>query len=81
MRNPTSFGFPKNVSHLILQFKIDLKRTVVFGDNHNDISMFQVAGLSIAMGNAEEELKRVADHITLTNDESGVSDAIYKYIL
>ncbi len=62
-------------------FNIDLKRTVVFGDNHNDISMFQVAGLSIAMGNAEEELKRVADHITLTNDESGVSDAIYKYIL
>lgn len=60
---------------------IDLENTAVFGDNHNDISMFKVAGLSIAMGNAEEELKRIADHITLSNDELGVSRAIYKYIL
>lgn len=60
---------------------MNLKDTVVFGDNHNDISMFKVAGLSIAVANAEEDLKRVADHITLSNDESGVSHAIYKYIL
>jgi len=61
--------------------EMDLKRTVVIGDNHNDISMFEVAGLSIAMGNADDELKRIADYITLSNDESGVSHAIYKYIL
>jgi len=60
---------------------MDLSCTAVFGDNHNDISMFEVAGLSIAVGNAEEELREIADHITLSNDESGVSHAIYKYIL
>jgi len=60
---------------------IDLESTVAFGDSHNDISMFEVAGLSIAMGNAEEELKRIADYITLSNDESGISHAIYKYVL
>jgi hydroxymethylpyrimidine pyrophosphatase-like HAD family hydrolase len=43
--------------------------------------MLEVAGLSIAMGNAEEELKEIADYITVSNDESGVSHAVYKYIL
>ncbi|MFY9497517.1 MAG: Cof-type HAD-IIB family hydrolase [Tepidanaerobacteraceae bacterium] len=60
---------------------IDLRYTVAFGDNHNDMSMLEVAGLSIAMGNAEEELKEIADYITVSNDESGVSHAVYKYIL
>jgi len=69
------------LSILAKHFGIDLERTVVFGDNYNDISMFELAGMSIAMGNAEEELKRIADYITLSNDESGVSRAIYKYIL
>ncbi len=60
---------------------MDLKDTVVFGDNYNDISMFKVAGLSIAVANAEEDLKQAADYITLSNDESGVGHAIYKYVL
>jgi Cof subfamily protein (haloacid dehalogenase superfamily) len=60
---------------------MDLEDTVVFGDNHNDISMFKVAGLPIAMANSEEELKQIATHITLSNDESGVSQGIYKYVL
>jgi len=66
---------------LAKHLNIDLRRTAVFGDNHNDISMFKVAGLSIAMGNAEEELKEIADYVTLSNNQSGVSHAIYKYIL
>lgn len=66
---------------LAKHLNIDLESTAVFGDNHNDISMFQVAALSIAMGNAEEKLKKIANHITLSNDDSGVSHGIYKYIL
>lgn len=52
-----------------------------FGDNHNDISMLMEAGLSVAMGNAEEEVKRHASFVTLTNDEFGVAYAIEKCIL
>ena len=63
------------------QLDMDLKATVVFGDNYNDASMFKVAGLSVAVANAEAELKHIATHITLSNDESGVSHGIYKYIL
>lgn len=60
---------------------IPLEDTVAIGDEKNDIPMFNVAGLSIAMGNAEEEVKKHSDIVTLTNDENGVAYAIEKYIL
>ncbi|MFL6554886.1 MAG: Cof-type HAD-IIB family hydrolase [Bacillus sp. (in: firmicutes)] len=59
---------------------IPLEETVAIGDQYNDIPMFKVAGFSIAMGNAEEEIKSMSDYITLTNDENGVAYAI-DYIL
>jgi len=62
-------------------FNIPMEDTVAIGDNHNDSGMFEVAGLSIAMGNAEDEIKEMTDVVTLTNDENGVAHAIYKYIL
>lgn len=45
------------------------------------MSMFEVAGLSIEVDNAVEELKQIADFTTLSNDDSGVGHGIYKYIL
>ncbi|WP_026567398.1 Cof-type HAD-IIB family hydrolase [Bacillus sp. UNC41MFS5] len=62
-------------------FQIPLEDTVAIGDENNDIPMFKAAGLSIAMGNAEEEVKKHSDLVTLTNDEHGVAYAIEKYIL
>ena len=60
---------------------IRLEQVCVFGDYYNEISMFNKAGLSIAMGNAVEELKGVADYITDDNDSEGVSKAIEKILL
>jgi Cof subfamily protein (haloacid dehalogenase superfamily) len=54
---------------------------VAIGDGHNDIGMLQLAGLGVAMGNADDEVKRVADYITLSNAEEGVADAIEKMVL
>lgn len=48
---------------------------VVFGDGLNDISMIQKAPLGIAMGNAIDEVKEVADFITKRNDEDGIEYA------
>ncbi len=62
-------------------FGIPLEDTVAIGDEMNDIPMFNVAGLAIAMGNAEEEVKKHSDMVTLTNDENGVAYAIEKYVL
>ena len=54
---------------------------VAFGDNHNDIGMLQLAGLGVAMGNANEEVKMAADYVTLSNAEDGVAAVIEDLIL
>lgn len=51
------------------------------GDQENDFTLVEQAGLGIAMGNAIEKVKEVADYITKTNDESGVAYAIRKFAL
>ena len=56
------------------------EETMSFGDGENDIPMIKAAGLGIAMGNALDTVKAVADTVTLTNDENGVAAAIRKYI-
>ncbi len=53
-----------------------LEETMAIGDNFNDASMLRIAGKSVAMGNAAEEIKAMCDEITGTNEESGVSKAI-----
>lgn len=59
---------------------IEMADVMAIGDNRNDLELIQSAGLGIAMGNAEEELKRVADQITTTNDKDGVAYAIQNYL-
>ena len=54
---------------------------IAIGDGHNDIPMIAYAGLGIAMENAEKDLKKQADFITLSNDSDGVGYAIKKFIL
>lgn len=53
---------------------------MAFGDAQNDISMIKYAGIGIAMGNAVDELKAVADEITDTCEEDGIARFIDKYI-
>ena len=49
------------------------------GDGYNDLSMLKFAGLGIAMGNAQEPVKKAANYITLSNEEDGVAEAIDKF--
>lgn len=55
---------------------IRLEETMAMGDNYNDLSMFRVVGRSVAMGNANDDIKAQCTHVTLKNDESGVGEAI-----
>lgn len=59
---------------------IKQEEIIVMGDGGNDIPMFEVAGLKVAMGNAREELRQKADYITDDNNSSGVAKAIKKFI-
>jgi Cof subfamily protein (haloacid dehalogenase superfamily) len=57
------------------------EEVAAIGDNHNDIGMLQFAGLGIAMGNAHDEVKAAANHVTNSNAEEGVALAIEEKIL
>ncbi len=55
---------------------VDMENVIAFGDSHNDMAMIKEAGIGVAMGNAEEDVKEIADHIAPSNDEEGVAYTI-----
>lgn len=60
---------------------VPLAQTAAIGDGGNDPAMFHVAGLSIAMGQAEETVKRQANVVTGSNVEDGAAEAFERFIL
>ena len=73
----TSFHINKatGMDSVIHYFNADIKDTIAIGDGFNDLSMFEKAHLSVAMGNAPQEIKDKADRITTSLDEDGVYNA------
>lgn len=61
------------------KLEIDPSEVMAFGDQLNDVSMIKFAGLGVAMGNACDGLKEVADEITLSNNEDGIAHILHKY--
>lgn len=51
---------------------IALEHIVAVGDNYNDAEMIRAAGMGVAMGNAPEDVKRLAQYVTDTNDRDGI---------
>ena len=68
-------GKQEGISAILDHYKIKVEETMAFGDGHNDISMMRQAPISIAMGNAIDEVKEVATYITKSNQEDGIEYA------
>lgn len=60
-------------------YQVPRERIIAFGDEKNDMHMIEYAGIGVAMENAVEELKNVADHITKSNEEDGVGVFLADY--
>lgn len=58
---------------------ISKDKTIAIGDNENDIEMIEYAGLGIAVGNATDSVKKIADLVTVTNDEDAVARVIWDF--
>lgn len=76
---------PKSVSklsaiQLLLSADESLADVISFGDNYNDIDMLQHSGCAVAVENAREEVKSIANHITLKNTEHGVAEFIKQHL-
>lgn len=70
----------KAVMRIAEERGISLKDVMTIGDNYNDVSMLEVAGVSFAMGNAEEGVKKIAKYQADTNVNAGVGKAILRAI-
>lgn len=69
------------IKFLIDRYQIQREDTLAIGDNFNDMDMIAFAGIGVAMGNAPNEVKAVADYVTMTNDDNGVAKALMKFIV
>ena len=76
--SPASITKGSGLRELCDFLQIDLAQTVAIGDAPNDIEILQTAGLAVAMGNASDEIKNLADFVTLNNDSDGVAAAVEK---
>lgn len=74
--NSTNVSKGSSIKWLCNKLSIDLDDIMAFGDGDNDISMFEVVGKAVAVGNAVEKLKVIANDVAL----SCSCDGIYKYI-
>ncbi len=60
---------------------IDRDEIMACGDSRNDWPMLRDAGFAVAMGNADEDTKKLADFVTKSNEEDGVAYAVEKFVL
>jgi Cof subfamily protein (haloacid dehalogenase superfamily) len=69
------------IQRLSHYYNIPLEQIATLGDQPNDVLMFQRSGLSIAMGNASEEVRRQAARVTASNEDEGFAKAVEDFIL
>lgn len=69
------------VELLAQHLEVKREEIITMGDAGNDLHMIEYAGLGVAMGNAFEEVKKVANYITDTNENDGVAKVIEKFVL
>ncbi len=69
------------IERLSRYLKVPLEQIATIGDQLNDVLMFKPSGLSIAMGNASEEVQRQAMYVTTSFANEGFANAVEKYIL
>ena len=66
---------------LLAKLDIQPEEVIAIGDGVCDVNMIQLAGLGIAMGNAQDSVRRCADVVTASNEEDGVAVAVEKAII
>lgn len=78
---PTGINKGEAIKFLANYYNIDISEVIAVGDDENDISMIMAAGLGVAMKNAKDCVKEVADYISSSNEENGVGKVINEFII
>lgn len=78
---PPTVDKGKALALLMEMLKMEREEVIAIGDGVADVPMLQLAGLSVAMGNARDSVQACADTVTLPNSQEGVAVAIEKNVL
>ncbi|SET08500.1 hypothetical protein SAMN05216389_105108 [Oceanobacillus limi] len=79
--NPKGVSKASALRKVCQKLNITMDNVMAVGDSLNDIKMIQEAGVGVAMGNAQEAIKNVANHVTDTNENDGVAKAIERFVI
>lgn len=79
--SPKGVNKASGLNTLCQILNISMNEIIAVGDSNNDLEILKKAGLSIAVDNANENVKRICDQIVLDNQHHGVSQAIQDYLL
>lgn len=78
---PAGVNKREGIDRLLSRFGIEPGEVMAFGDGGNDIPMLEHVGLGVAMGNADEAVKRSADYVTTSVDDRGIERALRHFKL
>lgn len=73
---PSNGGKQNAIRKILEIFNIKTAEAIAFGDAENDIKMLETVGTGIAMGNANQELKDIADYVTTDINDDGIANAL-----
>ncbi|MBE0690039.1 MAG: HAD family phosphatase [Anaerolineae bacterium] len=78
---PPNGGKGAALKALLKELQVPSEQALAIGDAENDLEMLQIAGVAVAVGNADQKVKDAADHVVASNDEDGVAEAIERFAL
>lgn len=67
------------IEHMCELYDLKKSEIMAFGDAENDRAMLEHVGTAIAMGNADEDIKKLADHVTASVEDDGIYKALVHY--
>jgi hypothetical protein len=73
---PKGGGKSAGIQKFLDEHGMDRSEVMAFGDGENDMEMLRFAGIGVAMGNASDQVKAVADYVTDTVDQDGIAKAL-----
>lgn len=76
---PREGGKVSGIEEVLDYYGIPREETMAFGDGENDMDMLQYAGIGVAMGNADNEVKQCADYVTDDVSNDGICKALYHF--
>lgn len=77
---PKGISKGKSLLEIAKYYGFDIKDTIAFGDEENDLSMIEMAGVGVVMANSSDFMKDKADFVTKSNDEDGIAYYLENYL-